>query len=832
MMWTEGASQGPWQMSPARSLAPAVPPISPSFQRPTHHNSSTGGTAMPSRNTLFDVDWSPVTPNTRSRSSTVESRFSTNSTTSGSSTSRRSWMDVDRSHPAQEKADTVHAPPFERRETVTSFHDVTPLVGSKNDSGFEWLPHSPVSPMRSVPISPQANMPMFEPLPSAASPLTPPPPPSLSRPAAVFPPTPVSPSRPPSRPSPVEFPDSAALPATAGHSANPLLDTRRAPSLRLSPSPTYLLGEGRHANVYLASCVPSDATGSVHTEHVPRRRRLCAAKRLFPDRESQISGLGEAFILAKLTGNHAEPTEEASRNIIRLYGVRDERDGVDPPAPLLSSSPASSRSSQRLIYGSAQTVPSPLGRTNSDDKSSDAAMQDVTTAAGAAAAARRFGRRSARNSDTALDAQAVNSKGKLSLLSHALDPPLSSSRRRTGNGPQASSQSGAPAVTGGLAPPFSLTPRIDLLLEFSPFGHVLQFARAYPERLDKAQWFDWARQLTGAVKWAHDKNVLHADIKPQNVLIAPDTTIRLADWGNSLFLPSPASPAHLFPTDPHGLGTPSYSPPEYVHALPSPFSYSSDIFSLGITLYVLLTASEPYEGIRAFERIMRVADGDWWEFEERRRLGLLAQEAEGEDVALSRSGSLRSNRSGRSSVRGSLRASTRRDSSVESVRSFMSASGVGEQGPRDWRAIAKTLLVDPETDTHTLEDAVTQALPTFPPAAPTQQHRQREDGTAAEELSRPESSDEPMKVDGPSRWQSSNANQYYAGTSCPVQYFLSAPASDSDDGESRLLRSHVVPLAVRDLIQRMTKPIASDRPTAADVWLEVCRIGREEGVWA
>lgn len=522
MIWSQETSQSPWRGGPAKSLPPAVPLVSPSFDRPANPPSPADRSApqTTSRNALFDVDWAPVTPNTRSRSSTVESRFSTASTSS--TANRRSWMDVDPAT-ADGGLENVQAPPFERRDTLTSFHDATPVVGSKNESGFEWLPQTPVSPMRRVPISPQNSMPAFEPLPSAASPLTPPPPPpSLARPGPASPPTPTSPPRPPSRPSPVAFPESVALPATAGHSANPLLDTRRAPSLRLSPSPTYLLGEGRHANVYLASCEPNEAVGSVRAERVPRRRRLCAAKRLFPDRDSQVSGLGEAFILAKLAGS-ADQAEVGSSDIIRLYGVRDERDGFDPPAPLPSSMSTSSRSSLRLSYGSGQTVPSPLGRTSSDlDGTRHAVMREVTSSAGTAAAARRFGRKSARNSDTVLvDADAGHGKSKLSLLSHALDPPLSSSRRRTVSTPQpAASPPAEPPSVGGLAPPFSLTPRIDLLLEFCPFGHVLQFARAHPECLDKARWFDWAKQLTGAVKWAHEKNVLHADIKPQNVLVS------------------------------------------------------------------------------------------------------------------------------------------------------------------------------------------------------------------------------------------------------------------------------------------------------------------------
>lgn len=499
MIWHDLPSRGPWHSPPTQrnppntaSALPLPPPI------PTAGTSSNPAQSV-SRNSLFDVDWAPVTPNTRSRSSTIES------TASQDDQGRQSWLDKGPFRPARSTA-----PPFERRDTVTPYQAPTPVMGSKHDSGFEWLPHSPISPQRSAtpPLASQA--PPFGPAGAALpTPRTPSP---QALPVLAFPPTPNSPPRPPSRPSPVEFPSSEALPPSAGHSSNPLLDTRRAPSLRMSPTPTFLLGEGRHASVYLASCEPSGPNGSVVVEKRPRRRRLCAAKRLFPDRESQVAGLGEAFILAKLSGH-----SEGAESIIRLYGVRDERDGVDPPLQTASSLSSSfSRSSHRISSTGSHGLPSPLRRTSDGSDTGDSQIPAASPQEGTRAAARSPNR----NSDTIVASS--HGRSKLSLLSHALDPPLSSTRRRAISSASLdgspSSSPGSPAQ-GGLAPAFSLSPRIDLLLEFCPFGHALQFAKAHPERLDRRRWFDWAKQLAAAVKWAHEKNVLHGDIKPQNVLV-------------------------------------------------------------------------------------------------------------------------------------------------------------------------------------------------------------------------------------------------------------------------------------------------------------------------
>lgn len=245
----------------------------------------------------------------------------------------------------------------------------------------------------------------------------------------------------------------------------------------------------------------------------------------------------------------------------------------------------------------------------------------------------------------------------------------------------------------------------------------------------------------------------------------------------SQFLPPPSSSLPL-PTDPLGLGSPPYSPPEFVHPPPSPFSFPSDLFSLGVTLSVLLSAHEPYEGLRAVERMFLVARGGYWEWEERRRLGTVGEVEQWEwdgttSKPVSRAGSIRSTRSGRSRV--SEGGAGRRSESVESR-----SSGVRESGEWGgaWNAAkrASKLLWDEEGD---------EERPTTPSSA------------SQVSFSLPPEEDE---EEDDAREEEAGETRYRDGT--PVQYFLS--------GE-------VVPLEVRELIRAMTSARAVDRPTAVEV---------------
>ena len=96
------------------------------------------------------------------------------------------------------------------------------------------------------------------------------------------------------------------------------------------------------------------------------------------------------------------------------------------------------------------------------------------------------------------------------------------------------------------------------------------------------------KQLAGALLEAHRNNVIHRDVKSQNVLIKDDGTIKLSDFGIAL-----ASGAMQITHKDSVLGSVHYLAPELSKGKPA--SMQSDIYSLGIVFYELLTGDVPYK---------------------------------------------------------------------------------------------------------------------------------------------------------------------------------------------------------------------------------------------
>ena len=105
--------------------------------------------------------------------------------------------------------------------------------------------------------------------------------------------------------------------------------------------------------------------------------------------------------------------------------------------------------------------------------------------------------------------------------------------------------------------------------------------------------------LASAIAYAHDKGVLHRDIKPSNVLVANGDIAKLTDYGLAKRESTDDSDDEISEPktiDGQVLGTPGYMPPEQARGDHKSIGNHSDQYSLGATLYYLLTGRAPFVG--------------------------------------------------------------------------------------------------------------------------------------------------------------------------------------------------------------------------------------------
>ena len=106
------------------------------------------------------------------------------------------------------------------------------------------------------------------------------------------------------------------------------------------------------------------------------------------------------------------------------------------------------------------------------------------------------------------------------------------------------------------------------------------------------------QQVCLAVHHAHQKGIIHRDIKPSNVLVSTEgdkATPKIIDFGVAKAVSQPLTERTLFTEDTHLLGTPEYMSPEQADMANEDIDTRSDIYSLGVLLYVLLTGVLPYD---------------------------------------------------------------------------------------------------------------------------------------------------------------------------------------------------------------------------------------------
>ncbi len=113
-----------------------------------------------------------------------------------------------------------------------------------------------------------------------------------------------------------------------------------------------------------------------------------------------------------------------------------------------------------------------------------------------------------------------------------------------------------------------------------------------------------AQTLAGAIHFAHQRGILHRDVKPGNILMDQDGEPRLTDFGLARLLETESTLTHTHAI----LGTPAYMAPEQARGDASGLSMATDIYALGAVLYECLTGAPPFAGGTSLETVRKVLD--------------------------------------------------------------------------------------------------------------------------------------------------------------------------------------------------------------------------------
>jgi len=137
-----------------------------------------------------------------------------------------------------------------------------------------------------------------------------------------------------------------------------------------------------------------------------------------------------------------------------------------------------------------------------------------------------------------------------------------------------------------------------LVTEYVPGTDMRRFVRKHG-KMTMRQAASILVQASRALSYAHSQGLIHRDVKPGNVLVSPGGRVKLSDLGLAGLVDEIRTKAGA-----RIAGTADYLPPDQIHS-PKELGPTSDIYSLGCTLYYAVTGKVPFPGGNTREKIKR-----------------------------------------------------------------------------------------------------------------------------------------------------------------------------------------------------------------------------------
>ncbi|KAG2443892.1 hypothetical protein HXX76_002232 [Chlamydomonas incerta] len=141
-----------------------------------------------------------------------------------------------------------------------------------------------------------------------------------------------------------------------------------------------------------------------------------------------------------------------------------------------------------------------------------------------------------------------------------------------------------------------------IVTEYCDAGDLYQLLRARKAALPEAQLLDFFAQVLLAIQHVHGKNILHRDLKTQNIFLTSGGSIRLGDFGISRSLSGTMDLASTI------IGTPYYMSPEVMSSMP--YDFKSDMWSLGCVLYEMMSLKHAFDAADMSSLVMKILRGE------------------------------------------------------------------------------------------------------------------------------------------------------------------------------------------------------------------------------